>query len=282
MGNGVTLYQDISGSLDAKNIVMDVLVKGIEMSDLMSAIKTTVQVPKLDANIPILTSGAVSTDVEEMEHTETNGGAFSVVNFSLKKDRVKLAISDEAEYRSMTGNPLDIQKNAAAARLAAALDDKIIAALETSPQTTSTAGAWSTSTNNPLADLGVAAAGLRPYKADFVIMTSNVWAKYIANDFVKSVGTGNPPALKGAVGTVPGLDLNIFIDDTLTAKSCMVGASNGMPAILGQGPVKVRTDDSMDGGTIYQMDVYRQVKAPIMTNGSSLNMAAYQVTSVIG
>jgi hypothetical protein len=280
---GMTVAADISGSLDVKNLVMGVLEKGVALSNLMSMIKTTVQVPRLDATIPVLTQGAVTRDVDELQETDIEGGSFTNVTFALKKDRVKLAISDEAEYRSMAGNPLDIQVQGAGVKLAAELDYKIVKALETSEQTSACAGAatWNTASNSPLVELGTAVAAIRPYKADFVIMTPHVWSHYLLSDFVKNAGTGNPSGTAGAIAKVPGLDLNIFIDSNLTENTFMVGASEGMPAVLGQGPVKVRKwDSSHNGATIYQMDVYRQVKAPIFLNDSSLNMAAYAVTAI--
>ena len=72
-----------------------------------------------------------------------------------------------------------------------------------------------------------------------------------------------------------------WINDNVTANSILVGASNGMPAVVGNGPVKVREwDDGPIGATMYQMDVFRQAVAPVHLNSSSLNMSIYQVTAV--
>ncbi len=271
----------ISGSLDAKNIVMGVLQKALELSNLES-ICGKVQVPELTATIPVSTPGSVSEDLEEFEASEIEGSEFTYVSFALKKDRVKFAVSDEATYKSKAGDPLEIQKTGAAVRLANILDKKIVTALEVTPQTSATAGAWSTITNNPLADLGLAVDSILPYKADFVVMPAAVHAKYLANNLIKDAGTGNPAAFKGAVGKVPGLDLDIFINSNVTANSCIVGSSKGYAAIIGNGPVKVRSWDAEDmGARIYQMDVFRQVKSSIFLNSSSLSMSAYQLTSVI-
>jgi hypothetical protein len=112
-------------------------------------------------------------------------------------------------------------------------------------------------------------------------MTKDVYGAYLGNDTIKTLATGNTPILEGALTRVPGLNLDIFVDDRLTAKSCIVGSSK-FAAILGKGPVKVRTwDDGGMGATIYQMDVFRQVKAPIFKTSANLNMAAYQLTGVI-
>lgn len=279
----MTIAANIDGSLDAKNIVMGVLQKGVEYSNLLSAIKTTVQVPKLNAVVPVMTTGSVTTDVAELVETDIEGASFTNVSFDLKKDRVKLAISDEAEYRSMTGNPLEIQKQGAGVRLGAALDAKIITALETDAMGGATGGIWSTVTNSPLIDLGTAAANIKAYgyTADFCIMTPHTFGHYIGNDLIKYIGMGNPASMKGAIATVPGLELNIFVNSGITANTCIVGSSDGMAAVLGNGPVKVRSWDSPhNGATIYQMDVYRQVKAPIFTNDSGDNMACYILTGV--
>lgn len=278
---GLITAPDISGSLGAKNIVMGVLEKGIELSNLVSVV-TQCQVPELTGTIPISSAGAITEDLDELEYSDIETGGFTNVDFSLKKDRVKLAVSDEAGYKSKVGDPLTIQKTSAGSALGAILDKKIIAALQTTPQTSATAGAWSTITNNPLADLGLAASKILPYKADFVVMTPAVYAKYLANNFVKDAGQGNPAAMRGAVSKVPALDLDIFVNSQITAKSCIVGASTGVCAALGNGPVKVRNwDDGGLGAKVYQMDVFRQVKAPIFLTSASKNMSVYQVTAVI-
>jgi hypothetical protein len=257
---GLITTVDIDGTLDTKKMVMGVLQKGIEVSNLYT-LATQVKVPDLTGDVIVSTGGSVTEDVDELEWTP---------------------IEDEATYKSNAGDPMTIQKTAAGASLAAVLDKKIVTALETDPQTVATAGAWSTASANPLADLSKAVTGILPYKADFVIMTPNVHTKYISNDFVKNAGQGNPVALKGAINTVPGLGLDIFVNSNLTAKSCLVGSSTGICVALGNGPVKVRNwDDPGLGAKVYQMDVYRQAKAPIFLTSGSTNMSAYQVTAVI-
>lgn len=278
---GIIGASQISGSLDAKNLVMGVLQQGVELSNL-HLLCGKVEVPELTATIPVATPGAVTEDLEEFETSDFEGALFSNVDFNLKKDRVKFASSDEAGYKSKAGDPLVIQKVGAGVRLAATLDKKIATAFETNPQTAATAAAWDTVTNNPLIDIGIAVAALGPYKADALCMHSDVWAKYLANDLIKDAGAGNPAAMKGAVGRVPGLDLEIFVNDNFTATSATVVASNGMPAVIGNGPVKVRPWDDPDmGAEMYQMDVFRQVVAPIQKTSGGLNMAAYEITAVI-
>ena len=278
---GIIGASQISGSLDAKNLVMGVLQQGVELSNL-HLLCGKVEVPELTATIPVATPGAVTEDLDEFETSDFEGALFSNVDFSLKKDRVKFASSDEAGYKSKAGDPLAIQKVGAGVRLAATLDKKIATAFETNPQTAATAAAWDTVTNNPLIDIGIAVAALGPYKADALCMHSDVWAKYLANDLIKDAGTGNPAAMKGAVGRVPGLDLEIFVNDNFTDTSATVVATNGMPAVIGNGPVKVRPwDDPNLGAAMYQMDVFRQVVAPIQKTSGGLNMAAYEITAVI-
>jgi hypothetical protein len=278
---GMIGASQISGSLDAKNLVMGVLQSGIELSNLQ-VLCGKVQVPELTATIPVATAGSVSEDLLEFESSDVEGASFTNVDFSLKKDRIKFAVSDEAGYKSKAGDPLAIQKVGGGVQLAAILDKKIATAFETSPQTGATAAAWDTTTNNPLIDIATAVAALRPYKADAICMHSNVFAHYISNDLIKTAGTGNLTAFEGAVMRVPGVNLDIFVNDNFTATSATVVATNGMPAVIGNGPVKVRSWDAEDSGAkMYQMDVFRQVVAPIYKNSSSLNMAAYEITSVI-
>ena len=278
---GMIGTSQISGSLDAKNIVMGVLQKAVELSNLESICGKT-PVPKLTATIPVATPGAVSEDLDEFEVSDIEGGAFTYVSFDLKKDRVKFSVSDEATYKSEAGDPLGIQKIGAATRLANILDKKIVTALQASPQTSAASGQWSTTTVNPLADIGYAVTQILPYKADFCVMPAGVYAKYLANNIVKDAGTGNPAAYKGAIGKIPGLDLDIFINSNCTAKSCTVGSSAGLAAVIGNGPVKVRSWDAEElGARMYQMDVFRQVKAPIFKTSGNLNMSAYKLTACI-
>lgn len=278
---GLITATDITGGVDARRIAMGVLEKGVELSNLIS-VTTQCPVPDLVRSIPVVAGGAVSEDVEELQWTSVEGATFTYVNFNLRKDRVKLAASDEAKYKSQIGDPLAIQKTAAGAMLSNVLDKKIIKALETTPQTAVSAAKWDTVTNNPLVDISKAVDNILPYKADFIIMTPLVHAAYMANDFVKSIGQGNPAALKGAVNTVPGSNLDIFISSHLTAKSCMVGSSTGVCVALGNGPVEVRDWDSPENGAkMYQMDVFRQAVAPVFLTSTSKNASAYQVTAVI-
>lgn len=280
---GMTTVPDISTSLAAADIVNAVLQAAVDVSNLY-ALCMPVDVPSLTGTVPIMTAGAgVTQDLEELEVSDIEGATFSYVAFDLKKDRVKLAVSDEAGFRSRVGDPLQIQIQDAAQQLAAVLDQKVINALETSPQTSATAGAWSTVTNNPLADLATAVAAIRPYKADFVIMPTAVWGKYIANDLFKNMVNAGEPAMEKAVGRIPGLALDVFVDTSgeQTLKTALVGASR-FCAAYGKGPVVVNTERNNDlGATVYTLDVFRQVKAPLFLNASSLNKAAYVLTAVI-
>lgn len=281
MAPGIITTTDISGSLDAKNIVMGVLTKGIELSNL-EVLCPKVKVPELNATIPVSTPAAVTEDVEELEFTEISGAEFEYVSFALKKDRVKLAASDESKHRSKVGDPLSIQIESSGVRLAATLDKKIVTAMETSPQTTAASLKWDTIANNPLVDLQVAVNKILPYKADFVIMPPLVHNDYVGNDFVKDIGAGAPATMKGSIQKIPGVELDVFVNSNVTAKSVLVGSSTGMPAVIGNGPVEVRKGDSMAlGAMTYQMDVFRQVVAPVMKTSGSLNMSVAAITAVI-
>lgn len=278
---GIISTDNISGSLDAKNIVLGVLTTALEATNLLPLCAET-PVPELVATVPVMTSAGVAEDLGEFESKEVDGSVFTNVDFDLKKDRVYVASSDEATYKSRAGDPLSLQTNSAGIRLANVMDKKIVAAFETSPQTSSTGGAWSTVTNNPLIDLATGAVGCRPYKADFVVMPSDVYTAYLQNDFMETTAAYVPSEAPGSASKVPGLELDIYVNDNVTAKSILVGASNGTPAVVGKGPVNVREwDDGPLGARMYQMDVFRQVVAPVFQNSSSLNMSIYQVTAVL-
>ncbi len=278
---GIISTDDISGSLDAKNIVLGVLTTAIEATNLLPLCAQT-DVPELVATVPVMTAAGVAEDLGEFETTEVDGSVFTNVDFDLKKDRVYVASSDEASYKSRAGDPLSLQTNSAGIRLANVLDKKIIEAFETTPQTSGTGAIWSTVGSNPLVDLATAAVGCRPYKADFVIMPSAVYTAYLQNEFMETTAAYVPSEAKGTAAKVPGLELDIYINDDVTAKSILVGASTGTPAVVGNGPVKVREwDDGPMGARLYQMDVFRQAVAPVFLNSSSKNMSIYQITGII-
>lgn len=277
---GIIQATNISGSLDAKNIVLGVLKKQIELSNLVQ-LCTPVQVPELTASIPLQSIMDGQEDLGEWEWSEVKGSEFSNVDFLLKKDRVKVGRSDESKYRSRSGDPLVLQKDAAGTRLAAMLDRKIVKAMETAPQTSAATKKWDTVTNNPLIDLGIAAAALSPYTPDYVIMAPAVWSAFVGNDYTSQFVTGNPEKLQGVLTTIPGLNLKVFVNSNVTAKSCIVGASGAPACAVGNGPVEVREFDSDRGGVIYQIDVFRQAVAPVLKTSAGKNMAAYQLTGVI-
>lgn len=280
MGAGIVTASGISGSLDAKNIVLGVLEKAIEISNLQE-IAIGVDVPELTATIPIATYGSGKTGVGEWENTVVDGAAFANVDFSLDKDRIKIGRSDEAKYKSRAGDPLALQKAGSAMVLANMLDTRIVNALLTSPQTGATSAIWSTVTNNPMQDFAKAVAAIRPYKADYCIMPSAVWAKFVGNDYTGKYATGSTAEMGKAITTIPGLGLKVYINENVTAKACLVGCSGAPSVAVGNGPVVVREEDSMSGGVVYQVDVFRQAKAPILKTAGNLNMGAYLLTAVI-
>ena len=277
---GIISTDNISGSLDAKNIVLGVLTTALEATNLLPLCGST-DVPELVATVPVMTSAGVAEDLGEFESDEVDGSVFTNVDFDLKKDRVYVASSDEATYKSRAGDPLKLQTDSAGIRLANVLDKKIVGAFETSPQTSGTGGIWTTITNNPLIDLATAAVGCRPYKADFVVMPSPVYLAYLQNEFMETTAAYVPSEAAGSAAKVPGLELDIYINNDMTAGSILVGASTGTPAVVGTGPIKVREwDDGPLGARLYQMDVFRQAVAPVFKNSSDLNMSIYQVTGV--
>ena len=275
---GIIRASDISGSLDAKNIVMGVLKKAIELTDLASLCGKT-PVPELTATIPVMTIGAAAEDLEEWETSDAEGATFTNIDFALKKDRVKIGVSDEARYKSKAGDPLSIQKTASALRLAQILNKKIVAALDTTPSLVTTGGTWKTQTNNPITDIGNMLAKVKPYKADFILMDSTAWAAYSANQYT-TAQLGIVGKAPGSVSKVPGYELDIYVSDEVTDGYVYVGARNGPAAVIGNGPVKVRSEDVMSGGEVYQIDVFRQVKAPIITDSDSSNNACCRMTGV--
>jgi hypothetical protein len=277
---GMITAGTISGTMDKADILRGVLQQGIYLSNIVSVLDQ-VDVPNLTGTIPIYKSGGVDEDLGELETSGVKGGSFTNIEFNLKKDRAKLAKTDEAGFRSRAGDPLGIQITAAGKDLADKLDKKTAVALQTNPQTGAAVKKWSTSTNNILHDLTTASQACKPYRPDFVIMADDTFTAYCQNETLLKLSTGNPTVLSGALGRVPGLNLDIFTDSRITSGSAVVGASKYC-GVLGKGPAKLgTTDDREHGATLYYADVWRQVKAPIYKKDDGTNNAVYQITALV-
>jgi hypothetical protein len=281
--SGTITPTNIDGSLDAKNIAMRVLRGAVELTDL-APMCMSVQVPELVATVPVYSVPEGNEDLEPMEESEIGGSEFTNVDFSLKKDRVKVAVTDEARYKSRAGDPLTLQIGGASARLAQMLNKKIVAALNTTPQTA--AGADWGGANNPITDIGVAVAAIRPYRPDAIVMGTVAFANYVGNSSIANFGTGNIGQFANAVAVVPGHNLPIYVssevDDNVADDVAFVVASKAPGAVIGNGPVKVRRKDLMSGAEVYQIDVWRQVVSNIHDTGSTTNKAVYKLTGLDG
>lgn len=278
---GIITPADISGSLDAKNIAMKVVQGAIELNDL-SALTLSVRVPELTATIPVYSVPVGNEDLGPLEEDDISGSEFTNVDFNLKKDRVKIAVTDEAQYRSRAGDPLTLQISGASSRLAQIAMKKIVTAAAVTPQTS--AGADWGSTNNPLTDIGTAVAAIRPFKATAIAMGSTTFANYVGNASIANFGTGNISDFNGAVAVVPGYNLPIYtsteIDDVISDEAAIVVARDAPGLVMGQGPVKVRRKDLMSGGEVYQIDMWREVVSNIHDTGSTTNKACYVLTGL--
>jgi len=275
---GTTTPTTIDGSLDAKNIAMRVLKGAIELTDL-APLCMSVQVPELVATVPVYSVPAGNEDLEPMEESDIEGSEFTNVDFDLKKDRVKVAVTDEARYKSRAGDPLTLQIGGASDRLAQLLNKKIVTSANTTPQTS--AGADWSGANNPIADIATAVAALRPYKADYCLMGSTAFANYTSHfDIATTTELGN------AMAVVPGYNIPIMvsteIDDVIDEAAAVVVASKAPGMVIGNGPVKVRRKDLMSGAEVYQIDVWREVVSNIHDTGSSTNAAVYKLTGLDG
>jgi hypothetical protein len=278
---GITTPQNISGSLDAKNIAMRVIKGSIEMTDLMPLCQTA-QVPELTATIPVYSIPAGNEDLGPLEESEIDGSEFTDVEFSLKKDRVKVAVTDESRYKSRAGDPLSLQISGASDRLAQLAMKKIVSAANTDPQTS--AGADWGGDNNPLADIATAVSAIRPFRATGIAMGTVAFGNYVANSSINNFGAGNISAFENATAVVPGYNIPIYvseeIDDNISDEAAVVVAQNAPGLVMGMGPVKARRKDLMSGGEVYQIDVWRQVKGNIHQTDSDTNKACYVLTGL--
>lgn len=280
---GVITTGDISGTLDAKNLAMRVVKGAIELNDL-SKMCLSVKVPELTATIPVQSVQAGAADLGEFEDSDVEGSDFTNVSFALKKDRIKVAVSDESRYKSKAGDPMGLQITTGSSRLSQMLNKKIVDCLDTTPQT-SAGSDWGGS-NNPLADLGTAIAAIKPFTPSHVLMGTSAFKNYISNSSIATFGSGNVSQFESAVAVVPGYNIPIIasseVDDNVTDgdEVAFVVAKEAPGAVIGNGPVKVRRKDLMSGGEVYQIDVWRQVVGMVHDTGSTTNKAVYKLTGL--
>lgn len=279
--SGVIGYGQLSGSWTARKIFGDVWKAATEMSMLADPrVCPMMSMNKLRATIPLMGNLAVQSQLVEFEHSVTKNATPAGVDITLYKDRVKLAVSDESVIESDVGDPLMIQKSAAAAELAEALESLIATQIATTPQTATTAD-WDSV--NPIKTIGSMVGTLSPYRATAVVMDPDPFAQYVAALASSTYSIGTPEDLARGIARVPGYNIPVFPSKPFgdaSANSIAVISANCPGVLLGMGGVKTREWDNPEiGAKEYQYDVWRTPISNLRQNTSTKNLGI--ITCVI-
>jgi len=252
--------------------VWEAAVEGSTLID--PRICPTVPMTKIRGVIPLLGNGAVQSQLDEFEHATSINAIPAGADITLYKDRVRLAVSDEAKMDSDVGDPLQFQKMQASAELAGNLDSLIATQIFTTPQLYGGAVTWSTA--SPLIALGSMISTLRPYRATAVVMSNTAFAAYVSALGDQVYSGGSQADLEKGVTMLPGYNIPVF-----SSTHANDASSNGFAVIsaqcpgvlLGTGAIKIRTEDNMDlGAEIWQGDYWRTPISNLRQTSGSLNL----------
>lgn len=156
--DGYGVYSEIKfhGTMAQKRLIMPVIRDAFEMTPLNSpAITRTIPIQGVRGTLPIMSNTPVESQLKEFEHSTVKNAGLSNFDLHIYKDRVMLAVSDEAEMEvgaAGLGSFMSLQQAQASDALASNLNKLIAEQLNTTPQlfgTTGALGNWSATTAKP-------------------------------------------------------------------------------------------------------------------------------------
>lgn len=271
----------ISGSWAQKRMILPVIMAALEETNLAApAICPTLPYNKLKGTIPMLGTAPVASQLEEFEAALAGTGTPSSYDIELLKDRVVLAVSDEARIESDVGDPMSLQQMQAAGALAANLNKLIAAKLDTTPQlynTDGNLGNWASV--KPTLALNKLAIGMDVYRPTAYVM-GTLAAAYYSDAVGDKAAVQNVAEWRGAIMRHPTQNVPIYsstdidaLDDT-SGNRYVFGVCNKVPGVLNVlGQVKARTyDDPKLGAEVYQYDIWRTPFSNLRQTSGSLNL----------
>lgn len=271
--------QTIQDKINQKQLIADVIMTAEKIGNLDNpAVVKSVAINGMRGSIPLMGAVSVIEDVGELETSGFESAEFSNFDFAMKKDRIKLAISDEAQIDDNVRNPFDLQKQAAAQALASSFDKQIATAITTTPQTLPDITLGST---NVMSAVAGAIGKMTPYKITAMCMPTETFYQVLG-----AIELRGSLCVQNADGTIsiPAFPkIPVVISDNIplnaNAEGRIVFVSNEVPAaIKATGAVKTRVyEDYNAGATIFQSDVFHCIKSNIKQNANSQNMGAVSV-----
>ena len=271
----------IDGTWAQKRLILPVIMEALELTDLAAPpICKTLTSAKLKATIPMLGNVPVSSQLAEFEEALAGTGTPAGYDIEVLKDRVVLAVSDEAKIQSDVGDPMSLQQQQAAGALASNLNKLIAARLNTTPQIYSTdgdLGNWSSA--KPTLALNKLAIGMGIYKPTAYVMGTLAAAYY-------SDAVGDKAAVQGisewgnAAMRHPTQNVPIYsstdidnLDDT-SGNRFVFAVCNRVPGVINVlSQVKATGEyDRKLGAEVYQYDIWRTPFSNLRQTSGSLNL----------
>ncbi len=281
---GVLGELHINGNWAQKRLILPVIMAALEETNLASpAICPTITYNKLKGSIPMLGNVPVASQLAEFEASQVGGGTPSSFDIELLKDRVTLAVSDEAKIESDVGNPMTLQQQQAAGALASNLNKLIAAQLNTTPQSYGTLGNWASA--KPTLALNKLAISMGIYKPTAYVM-GTLAAGYYSDAVGDKAAVQNIDEWRNATMMHPTQRVPIYastdIDALDTSGNRLVFAvCNKVPGVVNVlGQIKVREyDDPKIGAQVYQYDIWRTPFSNLrQTSGKNLGVKVGYMT----
>lgn len=275
---GVLGELHISGTLAQKRMILPVIMAALEETNLAApAICPTITYQKLKGTIPMLGTTPVASQLAEFEASQTGTGTPSSFDIELLKDRVTLAVSDEARIESDAGDPMTLQQTQAAGALASNLNKLIAARLNTTPQTYGTLGNWASA--KPTLALNKLAISMGIYKPTAYVM-GTLAAGYYSDAVGDKAAVQNLDEWRNATMMHPTQRVPIYastdidaLDDT-SGNRLIFAVCNKVPGVVNVlGQVKAREfDDPKLGAQVYQYDIWRTPFSNLRQTDSNTNL----------
>jgi len=229
----IIVSEDITDAMKAEVIAEEVLLQATPQYNLRKLCRVLPFGNRIEGKFPIQTNLEGQEKVGELVEAELSALSFVDLDFSLWKNVVHVAQSKESKLRSIH----DIMKMSAmdAARDMARMENKQIAEEMVSSTAFTSAGVWSTSTNNPLDDIltGITTLNDNGYNPQYLAMPPAVYKAFAVSPFIVDA------YIRGSTvtGMIPSvLGLEIVIDPQLTAKTAWILDQKAPAFALADGP----------------------------------------------
>lgn len=276
---GVLGELHISGNWAQKRMILPVIMAALEMTSLASpAICPTLPYNKLKGTIPMLGNVPVASQLEEFEAPQVGSATPGSYDVELLKDRVTLAVSDEAMIESDVGSPMTLQQQQAAGALAANLNVLIAEKLDTTPQQYGNGNLGNWASAKPTLALGKMSAAMGIYRPTAFVM-GTLAGEYYADTVGDKVAIQNLSEWRGAASIHPTLQIPVFMStdiDNLDASgnTQVFAVCNKVPGVINVvGQIKARQyDDPKLGAEVYQYDIWRTPFSNLRQTTSSTNL----------